>query len=157
MKKKYYSVLMGHILFSLGCYIYLILDARQHLNINVLDNFPMYFFIVAAVITSLGAFPYLKNQFTTKAAVRFASFSFLSILVFLVSYELYKPAYTYEEAQQRVEVEYSLAIRDSHFKTISNLETDYESYRVAAGDDEQVQEFMVNPKTGEIKALKTDD
>lgn len=90
-------------------------------------------------------------------AIRFASISFLTILVFLVSYELYKPAYTYEEAQQRVEAEYSLAIRASHFKTIQILDTNYEHYRVAAGEEGQIQEFMINPKTGEIKALKTDD
>lgn len=90
-------------------------------------------------------------------AIGVAIISFLTILVFLVSYELYKPAYTYEEAQQRVGAEYSLAIRDSHFKTIRILDTNYEHYRVAAGEEGQIQEFMINPKTGEIKALKTDD
>ncbi|WP_392455574.1 hypothetical protein ACF3OH_02125 [Chryseomicrobium aureum] len=157
MKKKYYSVLMGHILFSLACYIYLILDAKEYLTISGLHHFSSAFFIVAGVLTYVGAAPYLKDKVTTKAAIRFASISFLTILVFLVSYELYKPAYTYEEAQQRVEAEYSLAVRDSHFKTIQILDTNYEHYRVAAGEEEQIQEFMINPKTGEIKTLKTDD
>ncbi|WP_342526699.1 hypothetical protein MKY84_13470 [Chryseomicrobium sp. FSL W7-1435] len=157
MKKKYYSVLSCHILFSLACFIYLILDAKQYLNISGLAYFSSSFFILAGVMTYRGTAPYLVDAFTTKAAIRFASISFLTILVFLVSYELYKPAYTYGEAQQLVEAEYSLAIRESHFRTIPILDTKDEFYRVAAGDEGQVQEFMVDPETGEIKSLKTND
>ncbi|MFJ5770075.1 PepSY domain-containing protein [Psychrobacillus sp. NPDC093180] len=69
-------------------------------------------------------------------------------------YEFVKPSYTYAEAKAIVEQKYDAEVIDSHFTTITQVESGKEVYRMNAIKDSKEIEIVFNPYTEEIIFLQ---
>lgn len=69
-------------------------------------------------------------------------------------YKFVKPSYTYAEAKAIVEQRYDAEVIDSHFTTITQVESGKEVYRMNAIIDSKEIELVFNPYTQEIILLK---
>ncbi|GGA15501.1 hypothetical protein GCM10011384_00250 [Psychrobacillus lasiicapitis] len=69
-------------------------------------------------------------------------------------YEFVKPSYTYAEAKAIVEQRYDTEVIDSHFTTITQVESGKEVYRMNAIKDSKEIELVFNPYTKQIIFLK---